>query len=315
MRPLRAFWRFFARRFPALRYLAYVALLPAAVLGTLAPSRPAGAAVGPGVAEQVCAALALFVILFFMRAVDEVKDLDYDREFHPDRPLVTGETDFATVRGCLVGSAVTAVALSAVVGMSAVVTAAAIMAYSLFLLLLERVSERFRESVWGNIVVTIQLKTGLICYAAQLSTAESAGTPAPATALVVLSFVLAYLHWEIARKTVRSRFALPGEKLYSTVPGASWSLAVAAALMLVACALRAAVLLGPLGPHPHEVGPAALVVLALPLAPVIWTVLDFRRHRRARHTAGAPAFATYLVFLASGVVQPALMHDAPPWFG
>ncbi|MFE3143465.1 hypothetical protein [Streptomyces scopuliridis] len=317
MNPLRAFWRFFSGRFPAPRYLAYVVLWPAGILGALAPLRPPGAAVGPGVAEQVCGALAVFVILFFMRAVDEVKDLDYDREFNPGRPLVTGETEVAAVRVYLAGAAVAAVVLSAVVGAAAVVTAVLITAYSLFLLLLERVSERFRESVWGNIVVTIQLKTGLVCYVAllagsELAWSDGAGTPALPTALVVLSFVLAYLHWEIARKTVRARFALPGEKLYSTARGAAWSLGAAVALMLAACALRVAVALGP---DAAEVRPAALAVLAVPLALVLWNVLAFRGHREARHTAGGPAFAAYLAFLAAGAVQPALMGEAPGWFG
>ncbi|MFC9738500.1 hypothetical protein ACFVKC_11355 [Streptomyces noursei] len=312
MRPLRAFWRFFSRRFPALRYLAYVVLWPAGVLGALAPLRPAGAAVGPGVAKQVCAALALFVILFFMRAVDEVKDLDYDREFHPDRPLVTGETDAATIRFYLAGAAVAAVALSAVVGTAAVVTGVAIMAYSVFLLLLERVSERFRESIWGNIAITIQLKTGLICYLALLAASGGTGTSPLPTALVVLSFLLAYLHWEIARKTVRARFALPGEKLYSTACGARWSLGVAAALMVTACFLRAVVTLKA---DAGAVRPATLAVLAAPLALVVWGVIGFRRRGEARHTAGGPAFAAYLAFLATGAVQPALMGEAPPWFG
>ncbi|MEV6425279.1 hypothetical protein [Streptomyces sp. NPDC051662] len=312
MNPARAFWRFFSGRFPAPRYLAYVVLWPAGILGALAPLRPPGAAVGPGVAEQVCGALAVFVILFFMRAVDEVKDLDYDREFNPDRPLVTGETQVAAVRVYLAGSAVTAVALSAVVGAAAVVGAVLIMAYSLFLLLLERVSDRFRESVWGNIVVTIQLKTGLVCYVALSAGSGDAGTPALPTALVVLSFVLAYLHWEIARKTVRARFALPGEKLYSTARGAMCGLGVAVALMLAACALRVAVTLGP---DAAEVRPAALAVLAVPLALVLRNVLGFRGHSQARRTAGGPAFAAYLAFLAAGAVQPALMGGAPAWFG
>ncbi|MEU7381107.1 MULTISPECIES: hypothetical protein [unclassified Streptomyces] len=312
MRPLRAFWRFFSRRFPALRYLAYVVLWPAGVLGALAPLRPAGAAVGPGVAEQVCAALALFVILFFMRAVDEVKDLDYDRQFHPDRPLVTGETDAATIRVHLAGAAAVAVALSAVVGPAAVVTGLAIMAYSVFLLVLESTSERFRESVWGNIAVTIQLKTGLICYVALSAGSGAAGTPPLPTALVALSFLLAYLHWEIARKTVRTRFALPGEKLYSTAIGAPWSLGVAAGLMVTACALRAVVALGP---DADGVPSAALAVLAVPLALVAWGVVGFRRRGEVRHTAGGPAFAAYLAFLATGAVQPALTDGAPPWFG
>ncbi|MEW1660312.1 MULTISPECIES: hypothetical protein [unclassified Streptomyces] len=312
MRPLHAFWRFFSQRFPAPRYLAYVLLWPAGVLGTLAPLRPATTAVGPGATAQGCAALALFVILFFMRAVDEIKDLDYDRQFHPDRPLVTGETDTATLRIYLAGSAALALTLSAAVSAAAVVTGAAIMAYSVLLLLLEKTSERFRESIWGNIAITIQLKTGLICYAALPAASGSAGAPPLPTALVVLSFLLAYLHWEIARKTLRARFALPGEKLYSTACGARWSLAIATALMVTACFLRAVVTLQA---DAGDVRPATLAVLAIPLALVAWGAVDFHRHSQRRHTAGGPAFAAYLAFLATGAVQPALMDQAPPWFG
>ncbi|MGW5095473.1 hypothetical protein ACWEQ1_34150 [Streptomyces nodosus] len=312
MSPLHAFWRFFSRRFPAPRYLAYVVLWPAGVLGALAPLHPAGTPVGPGAAQQVCAALALFVILFFMRAVDEIKDLDYDRRFHPDRPLVTGETDTTTIRLYLAASAALATALSTVVGPTAVVTGTAIMAYSVLLLLLENTYQRFRDSVWGNIAVTIQLKTVLISYVALQAGSAGAGTAPLPTALVVLSFLLAYLHWEIARKTIRTQFALPGEKLYSTAIGAPWSLGVAGALMLTACALRAGVTLGS---DTDETRPAALALLAVPVALVAWGIIDFRRHKEARHTAGGPAFAAYLTFLATGAVQPALMSEAPPWFG
>ncbi|MFD8463448.1 hypothetical protein ACFV27_46850 [Streptomyces antimycoticus] len=115
------------------------------------------------------------------------------------------------------------------------------MAYSLFLLGLERLSPCFRDSVWGNIVVAVQLKSGVLLYTVLLARTADAAAPTNPSALTVVAFLLVYLSWEAARKTVREPFARPGEKLYSTAAGATASLTVASALLLVGCACRVAV--------------------------------------------------------------------------
>ena len=303
-----SFWRFFSQRFPAVKYLAYVAIWSTAILSAMAWAKPRTAPVFPGWKQCVCGALALFVILFFMRVVDEIKDVDYDQKFHQDRPLVSGETDVGTLRSYLIGSAVIALALSLPLGIAEMVTACSIMMYSLILLWLERISPSFRDSMYGNIVVTIQLKAGLIFYVVEVSATEKQSLPVLPTALVGLSFLLAYLYWEMARKTVREDFLLPGEKAYSVPIGAGGSLAVASALMTTACVLRAVVAI-----HWGRVSGAGIFILFTPLFLVAWVAGEVLRRRSVRYAPGLPAMCAYLVFLFSATAATVSTSHAGPW--
>lgn len=282
---MRTWWRFSLRRFPPPKYVFYVTLLVAAVLTTLAPLR-AGA--GPGPVEVACGWAGVFTLLYFFRVVDEVKDLPYDREFSPDRPLVTGEVTLANVRAYAVGSAAAALVFSAVAGLVPLIVAAGALSYSLLLLLAERRSAAFADSMWGNIVVTIQLKTVLVLYVV----AVGGGGAALPTGLLVVSFLFGYLHWEIARKTVRRGFERPGEKLYSTAAGWAGGSAVALALLVTACVLQAVVALAW-----QDAGPEVLL-LALPLPITAWGLLKLAREHENRYAPGNPALLAYVVFLA-----------------
>ncbi|GAA4312619.1 hypothetical protein GCM10023086_33250 [Streptomyces venetus] len=295
---LRVFGRFFLTRFPLGQYSVYVVLLPAAVFGTLASAGWSGPPSALGAGGVAAGLLALLCVLFFMRVVDEVKDLAYDREFNPSRPLVTGEVGTRQVRWYLVGAAVCAVTLAARVGGAAVATAALIMAYSLFLLWLERISPWFRDSVHVNIAITIQLKTGVVVYAVTLAHAAGVHAPPAVVACAVPAFVLAYLSWEVARKTVRPEFARPGEKLYSTAVGAFGSLALAGFLLAAACLLlvTAAALW-------QSWDVLWLAAFAAPAVCATWGWLRWHSRRTVRYSPGGPALLAYVVFLAVPVLH------------
>lgn len=284
------FWLFFARRYPPLKYLIYVPLLCASVFSTLAPLRDSYL---PGVVTTTCGAVAVFVLLFFYRVVDEVKDLGYDRVFNPSRPLVTGKVTTTDIRRYLAVSAVVVLALSAVAGSAPLFIAAGAMAYSLFLRALERHSRVFADSMWGNIVVTIQLKTIVVCYILALggSMAFAPGV------LLVMSYVLAYLHWEIARKTVRPTFAVSGEKLYSSATGPAGAMSVATMLLVIACALQAAV-----AAWWEAAGPeTALLVVPIPVA--LWGAIKLAGTKDRRYAPGGPTLLAYVVFLVFSALR------------
>ncbi len=285
--------RFTLHRYPPAKYVFYVSLLVAAVLTTLAPLR-AGA--GPGLVEVACGWAGVFTLLYFFRIVDEVKDLPYDREFNPKRPLVTGEVTLANVRAYGVGSGATALAFSAVAGRAPLVVAAGAISYSLLLLLAERKSTAFADSMWGNIVVTIQLKTILVLYVV----AVGGGGAALPTALLVVSFLFGYLHWEIARKTTRREFERPGEKLYSTAAGWTGGAVVALVLLIVACALQAVVAVV------WQDAGSETFWLALPLPITAWGLAKLARHRGNRYVPGNPALLAYVVFLAACTLRTLL---------
>jgi 4-hydroxybenzoate polyprenyltransferase len=293
---LRTFWRFLSQRFPVLRYLVYVAVWSTGIVSALAPLRTPRHLALPDAGSLVCGVLTVFAVLFFMRVVDEVKDLDYDRVYKRDRPLVTGEVTRNAVLTYLISSAVAALALSAVIGLVPMTIAASVMVYSLFLLWLERTSRRFADSMFGNIAVTIQLKTLLVCFVAALSWYEAGPIPVLPTASVVLAFVAAYLHWEISRKTVRDRFAIPGEKLYSAEIGAWRSLAVAGVLLVVACALEVSVAAYWERPVPFQI-----IVLLVPLLGVFWSAIRFATKSSMRYAPATPSLIAYWSFLVAPI--------------
>ncbi|MFJ5992817.1 UbiA family prenyltransferase [Lentzea sp. NPDC092896] len=279
-------WRFSLQRYPPAKYVFYVFLLVAAVLTTLAPLR---AGSGPGPVEVACGWAGAFTLLYFFRVVDEIKDLPYDREFSPARPLVTGDVTTADIRTYGTGSAVAALAFSAVAGLGPLIVAAGAMSYSLLLFLAERKSARFADSMWGNIVVTIQLKTILVLYVV----AVGGGGEVLPTGLLVVSFLFGYLHWEIARKTMRREFERRGEKLYSTAAGWRGGASVALVLLVVACGLQAVVALV------WDDAGLETLLLALPLPITAWGLAKLARSREKRYAPGNPALLAYVVFLAA----------------
>ncbi|MFR9728387.1 hypothetical protein ACL03H_04095 [Saccharopolyspora sp. MS10] len=283
---MRVFWRFFTKRFPPLKYVFYVSLLVSGVLSALAPLRNGP---GPGFGAAGCAAVALFALLFFLRSVDEVKDRDYDREFNPRRPVVTGEVTTRDIGIYLVVSAAVALAASALAGLGPVLVAVAAMAFSLFLGWLETSWGRFDASMWRNIALTVQLKTLLVCLVVAL------GGPLPVlpSALLVSSVVLGYLHWEVARKTVRAEFAVPGEKLYSTAAGTAGALAVSAGLLVAACAAQAAAGLVWAGASWQ------VLVFLLPLPCTAWGLARFARTTGHRYAPAGPTLLGYVVLLGT----------------
>lgn len=296
------FWRYFTTRFPIGQYVVYVTLWVFALDSVLAVQRSAGGAVAPSWPKQVGGAVVVYTVLFFMRTVDEIKDLDYDRQFSPDRPLVTGEVTLPAMRVYLVGSAVIAVVVSAVVGWQLVPIASAVMLYALLLVQLEKWSTAFADSMFRNILVAVQLKTGLALFVAILAAIGNTHVSLWRVLLTVVAFVCAYTHWEIARKTERPQFSRPGEKLYSSVVGTYPSLAISYALLVIAC-LLASVL------TPGAIRLAYLVPLAITAA----GMGVFAVRRDAKFPVGAPALVGYLAFLVVSVLQAATA-DGIGWF-
>lgn len=77
-------WAFTRERFPPATHGLYGFLLTASVAAV-------GYSLGLGrvsAGQVIVAALVCTLVLFILRVLDDVKDLDTDRQYHPDRPLV-----------------------------------------------------------------------------------------------------------------------------------------------------------------------------------------------------------------------------------
>jgi 4-hydroxybenzoate polyprenyltransferase len=220
-------------------------------------------------------ALVFFLVLLYLRALDEIKDLPYDRLHHPERPLVRGAVQVPEVAAFAIAVAAGVLALCASLSVTVALFAAGQMLYGLGLLLLERRWRRFRESVLLNLIITFPVSAALNGLVALHLHAQ--GLPVQHLAAVLLMHVAFFLHMEFGRKLVWPQHRTLGEHSYAEPLGVAGALAVCALLGLVGAA-AAAWLLAPAGAW------AALPALALLLS-----CIGFVRFARGRQAGEAPA--------------------------
>lgn len=178
-----------------------------------------------------------FLVLLYLRAVDEIKDLPYDRLHHPERPLVRGAISVPEVAGLAAGVAALVLVVSAWLSPWLALLAALQLAYGLGLLLLERAWRRFRESILLNLCITFPVSAVLNVYVWLYLAAHDAA-PAPQTVWPVLVLHMAvFLHMEFGRKLKWPQHAQPGENGYAQALGVRGAVVLCAAFGVLACTL------------------------------------------------------------------------------
>lgn len=247
----------------------------------------------PGLREAL-GIVSVFLVLFFLRVVDELKDFEYDREHNPDRPLVSGMVQRRDLAVYLMVSAVLVVWVNAYLGLAPLVLVVIDMAWGWGLLRLEKLSSTVRDSMWLNLVVTYPVNVLLSIYALALM-----GAPSRigwfASTLLVVGFACAFLAYEIARKTCWPEHALPGERLYSTSLGGR-----GAATLVLALASAATVLVLAVQMPWHEAGLVAFVgwLQLLAPAPLVAAAVRFLGARGAARLGRKPLAARGMVYLS-----------------
>lgn len=174
--------------------------------------------------------LSLFLVLFFLRAVDEWKDFEYDKKQNPHRPLVTGKSTFTDLYLYLfgAGSLVLMLNLPWLTGRSWIpfLILAADLLYGLFLIIVEKKSGLLRENILLNLLITYPVNVGLSIYVYWM-VHEKIGPASSWSGLPILgAFTFAFLNYEFARKTCWPEHAPAGTRLYSSALG-PWGAAAA----------------------------------------------------------------------------------------
>jgi hypothetical protein len=306
---LRRFFRFLTEVYSPALHLAFAAgwfvalerLLRMTADPAALPSGAFGAPSAPMAGARWLTLLVLdgFVALFFLRIVDEWKDEAYDRVHHPSRPLPRGLVTHRDLAIYLAGAGALALALAACLGRLELAIVAVDLAWGLALVVLERVSVRVREGMLLNLAVTFPVNVGLgiLVYASLLREAGSA--PTARGALAVASFALAFLHFEVLRKTAWPAAAAPGERLYSRVLGPRTSVVLATGLALAALGIAASLALA--------TKPASsLALLAPALAMPLLSFARFVRHAGERVKL-RPLGMAFLALFYAGVASLSLV--------
>ncbi|MEU4772766.1 hypothetical protein [Micromonospora sp. NPDC023644] len=178
-------------------------------------------------------ALTLLVNLLMMRAIDDIRDLDYDRTHNPDRPLARGVVGVRDLGVMIAAGTVLVLALNAW-RWPVMCVLAAQLGYAFALLWAD---QRLRWPAGDALLVgfvvnfPVQLLINAFLYAGVLHSTGLAPSWSGAVGIVVSA--LAFLHLEFGRKTTRQ--PRPGERTYSQALGApaTAALAVGAALASV----------------------------------------------------------------------------------
>ncbi|MET8153724.1 hypothetical protein ACIBSW_09785 [Actinoplanes sp. NPDC049668] len=276
--------RFVAGSYPPLPSLLFAVAWAYGVTGLFAAVDPRAAHWRPDAGTAV-AALTLAVDLLLMRALDDIRDLDYDRRFNPGRPLAAG----AVRTGDLfvlyaVGSALLLILNAGTPAAMAVL--AAQLGYGV---LVVAVHLRLRWPSGDDLLLSLlvsfpaQLLLHLYLYAGYL---HGTGLAPDRDAWIAIGIVvLASVHLELAKKITRE--PRPGERTYVDVFGLKGTTAVA----LIAPAVSTALLLPALRPD----GAWALVAV-VPLALPALAGWRFFSTAAPRWSATSPALYLLLTF-------------------
>ena len=281
--------RFVAGSYPPLPSVAFAFLWAYGVSGLFAVVQPAHPAWRPGLGT-LTAALTLTVTLLLMRAVDDIRDLAYDRVFNPRRPLASDAVRERDLLVLCAAGAVLVLALNA--GRpAALAVLAGQLGYCALVLAADRAlgwppGDRLLLSLL--ISFPAQLLLHVYLYTRYLSdTGQGAGRGG---VLAIAITVLVTVHLEFAKKITRR--LRPGERSYVSTLGLGGTVAVAlaapvlAVLLLVTQARPEALLV-----------PLALLPLLLP-ARAGWRFFRAHAPRWPAASAAYYVLSTFACYLA-----------------
>lgn len=169
--------------------------------------------------------IVFFLVLFYLRVVDEWKDYGYDKVFNPARPLVRGTVSFSDLYRFLAGTAALVLGIHLLfpdlTGGSMVPLAIVIadLAYGLTLVAVERWSAAVRDNMMLNLLLTYPVNVALSIYACSALLFRNGRELKLEHVLVIIAFAFAFLFYEFARKIAFPAQAKPGKRLYSSVLG------------------------------------------------------------------------------------------------
>ncbi|MER7547546.1 hypothetical protein ABTW95_31505 [Spirillospora sp. NPDC127506] len=284
--------RFVRGSHPPLPSAVFAAAWAYGVTGLFAAVDPAGSGWRPGGGTAVAAA-TLFLDLLLMRALDDIRDLDYDRRFNPGRPLASGAVhvrDLAVLYGA--GAAAIA-ALNAPWPWRAGILLVQLLYAAAAVGVHRRWGRPPADRLFTGLLVSLPAPVllHLYLYAGYLD-ACGHGPDGYGLAAVAVA-VSAAGHVELAGKITRA--PRPGERTYVTTLGLAGTAAAALAVPVLSAGLLA--VFAP----PGRWAAAAFAPLAVP-ALAAWS---FARGlpRWPRPAAAAYPLAAYASWLVLGLAR------------
>ncbi|RLT92239.1 hypothetical protein [Ketobacter sp.] len=213
---------------------------------------------------------SFFGVLFVLRAIDEVKDLEYDRQYNPERPLVSGVVSLADIRHYVVMGTLLIALANGLIAWPLALFVVLNIGYGLLLMLLEKALPLMERSLFFNLLLTYPVSIALSVYTLLQIRYTQQVDVVVCLLPIILCYILAFLHFEIIRKSMWEPLADPGEKLYSNEIGCRQALLLGSLCGVLAIA--GIILLN----RPWHLHGAAAITGWLPLLGLIWIGLSVR---------------------------------------
>lgn len=234
--------KFIADVYPPHLHLLFAASWVLSLIGILITSETVERIWYFNIPILVCIAV-VFVTLFFLRAVDEWKDYDYDKIYKPEKPLVQGVITRNQLFLYMIGSSAIALGMSGLLSWKIAAIVALDMAWGLFLVFLEKKSTYVRNQVFVNLMLTYPVNIALSVCVYIFFLEQYHVSSSPYGVLVITGFAFAFLTYEFLRKAVWPHLAKPDELVYSTVIGGVGAIAICVVTAAIGCGIIAFILL------------------------------------------------------------------------
>lgn len=226
-----------------------------------------GAPRWPAAGELACTAVTLVLDMLALRALDDIRDQDYDRAHNPDRALPSGivkERDLVTL---IAADAGVLLLLNAWRGV-ALLALVAQLGYAAGLIIVDRLAGWPRgDRLFLHLAVNLPAQALLSSYVYVSFLRAEHARPDRDGIAAVLAVTLAAMCLEFGRKVTRR--VKPGERTYASVLGPTGTSAAALGCAAIATAILLAIL------KPWHSGPAGYGWLVL--LPLVLPVIAARR--------------------------------------
>jgi len=169
--------------------------------------------------------LSIFLILFYLRIVDEIKDFEYDKKFNPDRPLVKGTVTKKELHIYLLITVILTALLNFQLGISVLFFLLLEFIYGYVLILIEKRNKIIRENMMINLFITYPVNILISIYIFLVFAVEQRihferQIPWTRTdTFMLIAFASCFLYYEFARKVSWPSKAEEGQRLYSKILG------------------------------------------------------------------------------------------------
>lgn len=308
---MRRFLQFVSATYAPGMHFGFASLWVLSLLGALV-SIDSGADIWVLDLRVLLCILTVFFALFVLRVADEIKDYEYDKVYNPDRPLVTGAVSLSDLVAYIVGTSILLFTINTFLSRILVIIICVDVSYGLFLVWLDKRSDRVRDSMFLNLVVTYPVNVGLSVYTYSFFLDQVGGKGTLAGIIIIIAFAAAFLHWEFCRKTYWSHHAKKGTRLYSNVIGAKGSSGMA----LVFAVIATGTMIGLIKPWTRS-GTSAVSgwLILFPLLFALlgqWKFYGIKKKETYRYKAGVmvPFGTFYLVlFYSTLIIHAGVSND------